>query len=78
LYSGVKFVVESSIEALATYISDLFNIKISYVAPKGISTEFINAAVAKSLNKGHLASVEYLFIFKKYMEGIKKELQKTM
>ncbi|WP_341224823.1 SDR family NAD(P)-dependent oxidoreductase [uncultured Arcticibacterium sp.] len=70
LYCGAKFAVEGFTEALATYVSEPFNIKFSMVEPGGIATEFMTNAVAKTVNaKGELATGEYAPIFQKYMEG---------
>ncbi|EPR66769.1 SDR family oxidoreductase [Cyclobacterium qasimii] len=70
LYCGAKFAVEGFTEALASYLSDPFNIKFSLVEPGGISTEFMNNAIVKTTNeKGEMASGEYAPIFKKYIEG---------
>lgn len=79
LYCGAKFAVEGFTEALASYVSDPFNIHFSLVEPGGIATEFMNNAVAKTVNeKGEMASGVYAPIFQKYIEGaqnraIKKE-----
>lgn len=48
LYCGAKFAVEGFMEALATYVSDAFNIKISNIEPGGISTEFMASAIGKT------------------------------
>ena len=70
LYCGAKFAVEGFTEALATYVSAPFNINFSMIEPGGIATEFMNNAVAKTMNeKGEMATGEYAPIFKKYMEG---------
>ncbi len=71
LYCGAKFAVEGFTEALATYVSEPFNIQLTLVEPGGIATEFLNNAVAKTVSKeGEFASGEYAPIFQKYMEGI--------
>jgi NAD(P)-dependent dehydrogenase (short-subunit alcohol dehydrogenase family) len=72
LYCGAKFAVEGYMEALATYIAEPFNIKISNVEPGGITTEFMNSAIANTAVEGQLASGEYLPIFDKYLGGIQK------
>lgn len=70
LYCGAKFAVEGYTEALATYVSEPFNIKFSLIEPGGIATEFMNNAVAKTSNeKGEMVSGEYTSIFQKYIEG---------
>jgi NAD(P)-dependent dehydrogenase (short-subunit alcohol dehydrogenase family) len=70
LYCGAKFAVEGFTEALASYVSEPFNIQFSLVEPGGIATEFMNNAVAKTVNeKGEMASGVYAPIFQKYMEG---------
>ena len=69
LYCGAKFAVEGFTEALASYVSDPFNIHFSLVEPGGIATEFMNNAVAKTVNeKGEMASGVYAPIFQKYIE----------
>ncbi|WP_452218742.1 SDR family oxidoreductase [Lacinutrix undariae] len=72
LYCGAKFAVEGFMEALATYVSDPFNIKISCVEPGGISTEFMTSAISKTVTEGQLATGEYAPIFDQYMVGIEK------
>lgn len=69
LYCGAKFAVEGYMEALSTYVSDSFGIKISNVEPGGIATEFMKSAVEKTTTDGQLASGEYLPIFEKYLAG---------
>lgn len=70
LYCGAKFGAEGFMEALATYISEPFNIKITCVEPGGISTEFMTSAVNKTITEGQLATGEYVPIFEKYMAGL--------
>jgi short-subunit dehydrogenase len=72
LYCGAKFAVEGYMEALATYISDAFNIKITCVEPGGITTEFMKSSIEKTATDGQFATGEYLPIFEKYMDGIKQ------
>lgn len=72
LYCGAKFAVEGFMEALATYVSDAFNIKITCIEPGGISTEFITSAIGKTTADGALAKEEYLPIFARYMAGSQK------
>ncbi|MEL6657067.1 MAG: SDR family oxidoreductase [Bacteroidota bacterium] len=70
LYCGAKFAVEGFTEALATYVSAPFGLKLSLVEPGGIATAFMNNAVAKTVNeKGELATGEYAPIFQKYLAG---------
>lgn len=69
LYCGAKFAVEGYMEALATYISDPFNIKITNIEPGGISTEFMASAIGKTAVDGQFATGEYLPIFDRYMAG---------
>lgn len=69
LYCGAKFAVEGFMEGLATYVSDAFNIKITNIEPGGISTAFMESAIAKTTSDGQLATGEYLPIFEKYMAG---------
>ncbi|GAA5224722.1 SDR family oxidoreductase [Membranihabitans marinus] len=69
LYCGAKFAVEGYMEGLATYVSDAFNIKITNVEPGGISTAFMESAIAKTISEGQLATGEYQAIFEKYMAG---------
>lgn len=69
-YCGAKFAVEGFTEALATYVSEPFGIDFSIVEPGGISTAFMNNAVAKTVNEnGEMVTGEYAPIFKKYLEG---------
>ncbi len=71
LYCAAKFAVEGFTEALATYISDPFNIHLTTVQPGGISTEFMNNAISKTVTeKGEFATGEYAAIFQKYLEGV--------
>ncbi|WP_282143928.1 SDR family oxidoreductase [Cellulophaga baltica] len=72
LYCGAKFAVEGYMEALASYLSDPFNIRITCVEPGGISTEFMKSAISKTSIEGQLATGEYLPIFERYMAGIQK------
>lgn len=70
LYCGAKFAVEGFTEALATYVSTPFGIQFSMIEPGGIATEFMNNAVAKTVNeKGEMATGDYAPIFQKYIEG---------
>ncbi len=70
LYCGAKFAVEGFTEGLASYISKPFGIHFSIVEPGGIATEFMNSAVAKTIDEsGNLASGEYEPIFQKYLAG---------
>lgn len=72
LYCGAKFAVEGFTEALASYISEPFGIHFSIVEPGGISTAFMNNAIAKTVNeKGEMATGEYAQIFNKYLKGAK-------
>ncbi|MBD0776675.1 SDR family oxidoreductase [Maribacter sp. ANRC-HE7] len=69
LYCGAKFAVEGFTEALASYVSSPFNIKLSLVEPGGIATEFLSSAISKMTNdQGELVSGEYAPIFQKYMQ----------
>lgn len=72
LYCGAKFGVEGYMEALATYVTDAFNIKITCVEPGGISTEFMASAIDKTAVDGQFATGEYLPIFERYMAGNQK------
>ncbi len=73
LYCGAKFAVEGFTEALASYVGTTFNIKFSLVEPGGISTPFMESAIAKTVNKsGELATGEYAPILQKYLEGAQK------
>ena len=69
LYCGAKFAVEGYTEALACYVGSSFNIKFSLVEPGGITTEFMNSAVAATAIDGQLATGEYLPLFEKYLAG---------
>ncbi|MGQ1891148.1 SDR family oxidoreductase [Thermophagus sp. OGC60D27] len=77
LYCGAKFAVEGFAEALATYVTDAFNIKITNVEPGGISTEFMSSAVAKTTVEGQLSKGEYLPIFERYMAGNMKRANES-
>lgn len=77
LYCGAKFAVEGYMEALATYVSDAFNIKISCVEPGGISTEFMKSAIGKTAVDGQFATGEYLPVFEKYMAGNQKRANES-
>ncbi|WP_339923403.1 hypothetical protein [uncultured Cyclobacterium sp.] len=68
--SAILFANQGFTEALASYISEPFNIQFSLVEPGGIATEFMNNAVAKTVNeKGEMATGVYAPIFQKYIEG---------
>lgn len=70
LYCGAKFAVEGFTEALASYVSEPFNIQFSLVEPGGIATAFMNNAVAKTTDKeGELVRGDYAPIFQKYVSG---------
>jgi short-subunit dehydrogenase len=77
LYCGAKFAVEGYMEALATYVSDAFNIKITNVEPGGIATEFMKSAIEKPTNDGLLATGEYIPIFEKYLKNIEKNASES-
>lgn len=77
LYCGAKFAVEGFMEALATYVSDAFNIKISCVEPGGISTAFMSSAIEKTAVDGQFATGEYQSIFEKYMAGKQKRANES-
>ena len=77
LYCGAKFAVEGFMEALATYVSDAFNIKISCVEPGGISTAFMSSAIEKTAIDGQFATGEYQSIFEKYMAGNQKRANQS-
>lgn len=77
LYCGAKFAVEGYMEALATYVSDAFNIKISCVEPGGIATEFMTSAIGKTAVDGVFATGEYLPIFERYMAGNQKRASES-
>ncbi len=68
-YCGAKFAVEGFTESLASYISEPFGINLSLIEPGGITTEFMNSAVSKTVEDGQLAHGEYLPIFEKYLAG---------
>lgn len=71
-YCGAKFAVEGYMEALASYITPFFDIKFSLIEPGGITTEFMNSAVGKTMVDGQLASGPYLPVFEKYLSGVQQ------
>lgn len=75
LYCAAKFAVEGFAEALATYVSPAFNIKITNVEPGGIQTEFMANAIEKTAVNGELVTGEYQPIFEKYMAGNQQRAQ---
>ncbi len=78
LYCGAKFAVEGFTEALATYVSTPFGINFSLVEPGGISTAFMNNAIAKTVNEnGEMATGDYAPIFKRYLEGAQNRAMKS-
>ncbi|MFD1552575.1 short-chain dehydrogenase/reductase [Putridiphycobacter roseus] len=78
LYCAAKFAVEGFTEAMASYISKPFNIHFSMVEPGGITTEFMNSAVAKTADeKGTMATGEYAPIFEKYMASSQNRSKNT-
>jgi len=77
LYCGAKFAVEGFTESLATYMSEPFNIQFSTVEPGGITTEFMNSAIAKTMSEGQLATGEYLPIFEKYISGAQERANES-
>ncbi|MEL6865294.1 MAG: SDR family oxidoreductase, partial [Bacteroidota bacterium] len=71
LYCGAKFAVEGYTEALATYVSAPFGIHFSIVEPGGISTAFMNNAIAKTANEdGSMATGDYAVILQQYLDKI--------
>lgn len=73
LYCGAKFAVEGFTEALASYVSEAFNIKFSMIEPGGIATEFMSNAIVKTSNEqGEMVTGEYAPIFQKYIQGAQK------
>lgn len=72
LYCGAKFAVEGFTEALATYLTEPFGIKLSLVEPGGIVSEFMNSAVQKTMTDGQLAHPDYMPILEKYMNGVQE------
>lgn len=72
LYCGAKFAVEGFMEALATYISDAFNIQITCIEPGGIATEFMTSAIKRTAVEGQFATGEYAPIFERYLAGNQK------
>jgi NAD(P)-dependent dehydrogenase (short-subunit alcohol dehydrogenase family) len=77
LYCAAKFAVEGFTESLATYIGTQFNINFSLIEPGGISTEFMNSAVEKTMVDGVFATGEYSAIFEKYMSGSQKRASES-
>jgi len=77
LYCGAKFGVEGYMEALATYVSEPFNIKISCIEPGGIATEFMTSAISKTQVDGQFATGEYAPIFERYMAGNQKRASES-
>ncbi|WP_282038508.1 SDR family oxidoreductase [Saccharicrinis aurantiacus] len=77
LYCAAKFAVEGYTEALASYVTDAFGIKLTCVEPGGIVTEFMKSAVEKTTVKGQLASGEYLPIFERYFAGNQKRASES-
>ncbi len=77
LYCGAKFAVEGYMEALATYVTDAFNIHISNIEPGGIATEFMTSAIEKTIEEGKLATGEYAPIFERYMAGNQKRANES-
>ncbi|MBU2921948.1 SDR family oxidoreductase [Winogradskyella psychrotolerans] len=77
LYCGAKFAVEGFMEALATYVSDAFNIKITCVEPGGIATEFMTSAIEITAVEGQFAAGEYQPIFERYMAGNQKRANES-
>lgn len=77
LYCGAKFAVEGFMEALATYVGDAFNIKISNIEPGGINTEFMASAIGKTAVNGEFATGEYAPIFESYMAGNQKRANES-
>lgn len=71
-YCGAKFAVEGYMEALASYITPFFDINFSLIEPGGITTEFMNSAVGKTMVDGQLASGPYLPVFEKYLSGVQQ------
>lgn len=69
LYCAAKFAVEGYTEALASYVGTSFNIGFTCVEPGGITTEFMNSAVAVTAVNGQLAQGDYVPIFEKYLAG---------
>lgn len=72
LYCAAKFAMEGFTEALSSYISTPFNIHFSLIEPGGITTEFMNSAVAQSMTNGQLFQGAYQDIFNAYLAGTQK------
>ena len=72
LYCGAKFAVEGFTEALASYITDYFNVHFSIIEPGGIISEFMNSAVEKTKTEGKMAHPDYMPLLEKYLSGIQK------
>lgn len=76
LYCGAKFAVEGLTEGLASYVGKSFGIHFSLVEPGGISTEFMNSALAKTTNdQGELATGEYAPILQQYLTGVQERIE---
>ncbi|QZT36492.1 SDR family oxidoreductase [Halosquirtibacter xylanolyticus] len=71
-YCAAKFAVEGFTESLASYITPAFNIQFSLVEPGGVTTEFMNSAVASTLQDGKMEQGAYQDIFNDYMRGSQK------
>lgn len=70
LYCGAKFAVEGFTEALASYVSNAFNIQFSCVEPGGIDTEFMKSAIGKTTNQeGAFEQGAYAELFSRYLQG---------
>ena len=67
LYCAAKFGVEGFTEALTTYLTAHFGIHFTAVEPGGISTEFTNSAMQKTMGTEGLPQDGYLPIVQKYM-----------
>lgn len=75
LYCGAKFAVEGYTEALASYLTDAFQIQFTLVEPGGIISDFMRSAMEKTMTAGKMAHPAYMPILEKYMNGIKQRAE---
>ena len=67
LYCAAKFAVEGYTEAMASYMNPTFDLKFTAVEPGGISTEFMNSALAQLASTGGMLEDAYLPVLQQYV-----------
>jgi len=72
VYCASKFAVEGYMEALASYVTDAFNVYFTVVEPGGIASEFAKTALVHMEATGGIVDDEYKPIFMRYVANAQK------